>query len=179
MEQKDLDLLKSEIKRLDELRELEVRRIDERQDMRANYEERLQQAEQKRLDAIRSVDVAAVTTAAEKANQQADILAKNVSSSAETLRQLVATTASQVAEQLKVISTQLADRLLIVEKAQYELKGKTGVTDPQFDSLIKKMDGLIESRATVAGTGNGRKEMWGYIIGGSGIIFGILSFLLN
>lgn len=169
------DLLNSEVKRMDELRQAEIRRIDGEMTMHAEYEEKLAQAEAKRLDAIRSVDVAAVSTASERAAVQAQVLAKNVTESAETLRQLVATTADQVAEQLKTISTQLADRLLIVEKAQYELKGKTAVQDPQFDALLKKMDGVIESRAATTGTGTGRKEMYGWIVGGIMTLITILS----
>ena len=155
----------------------EVRRIDEKITMHAEYEEKLTLAEQKRLDAIRSVDVAAVSTASERAILQAQVLAKNVTESAETLRQLVAQTASNVAEQLKTISTQLADRLLIVEKAQYELKGKTSVTDPQMDILLKKMDSVIESRAETSGTGTGRKEMYGWILGAIMFIISIIGFL--
>jgi hypothetical protein len=174
-------LLNSEVKRLDNLREAEVRRIDEKITMHAEYEEKLTLAEQKRLDAIRSVDVAAVSTASERAILQAQVLAKNVTESAETLRQLVAQTASNVAEQLKTISTQLADRLLIVEKAQYELKGKTAVEDPMRNELREEIksvkDILITHVASTTGTGTGRKEMYGWIIGGIMTLIAIIGFL--
>ena len=178
-----VQLLNSEVKRLDALRMAEVRRIDEQLITHAMYEDKLAAAEQKRLDAIRSVDVAAVSAASDRAAVQATVLAKNVTESAETLRQLVATTAANVAEQLKTISTQLADRLLIVEKAQYELRGKTSVEDPQKSQLnneLKAMkDILINHVAESAGTGTGRKEMYGWIVSGVMLIIVILGFVVK
>lgn len=162
----------TEIKRIDDLRiasddlqKVEIRRIDEQLALHSLYEDKLALAEQKRLDAIRSVDTASVSTAADRAAVQAQVLAKNVTESAETLRQLVATTANSVAEQLKTISTQLADRLLVVEKAQYELKGKTGVTDPIYDELLSEVKALKISGSTHSGRETGMKELWGYIVG--------------
>lgn len=181
--------LSIEIKRIDDLRiaevqlrNAEVRRIDAQLATHTLYEDKLAMAEQKRLDAIRSVDVAAVSTASERAAVQAQILAKNVTESAETLRKLVDTTATNVAEQLKQISTQLADRLLIVEKAQYELKGKTAVEDPMKNEVREEIkvvkDLLLAHIAESQGTNHGRKEMYGWIVGGIMTLIAVLSFLI-
>ena len=173
-----VQLLNSEVKRLDALRITEVRRIDEKITANAMYENKLAQAEQKRLDAIRSVDVAAVSTAADRASAQAQVLAKNVTESAETLRQLVATTAASVASNLASVATQLTDRLALLEKKQYEYQGKSSVTEPQIDALMKKMDSVIEFRATNQGSGTGRKEMYGWIVGGVMFLIALAGFLI-
>ena len=173
-----VQLLNSEVKRLDALRITEVRRIDEKITANAMYEDKLAQAEQKRLDAIRSVDVAAVSTAADRAFAQAQVLAKNVTESAETLRQLVATTAASVASNLASVATQLTDRLALLEKKQYEYQGKSSVTEPQIDALMKKMDSVIEFRATNQGSGTGRKEMYGWIVGGVMFLIALAGFLI-
>lgn len=173
-----------EVKRLDDLRDAETRvqntenrRIDEQHRTHAMYEDKLADAEQKRLDAIRSVDTTAVSTAADRAAVQAQVLAKNVTESAETLRQLVASTAASVASNLANVSTQLTDRLALLEKKQYEYQGKTAVTDPQMGELLKKMDVVIEGRAGDKGTGKGRTEMYGWIFGGVLFLITVLTFL--
>lgn len=171
------DLREAEIRRMNDVRLVDGRRIDEQLATHAMYEDKLALAEQKRLDAIRSVDVAAVSTAADRASAQAQVLANNVSTSAETLRQLVASTAASVATNLANVSTQLTDRLALLEKKQYEYQGKASVTDPQIDALLKKMDSVIESRATNTGTSGGRKEMYGWILGGIMTIITIIGFL--
>jgi len=171
------DLRLAEIRRNDDLRLAEGRRMDEQLAIHTMYEDKLALAEQKRLDAIRSVDTTAVLTAADRASAQAQVLAKNVTESAETLRQLVATTAASVASNLANVSSQLTDRLALLEKKQYEYQGRSSVTDPQIDALMKKMDTVIESRAGDKGTSGGRKEMYGWIIGGIMSLIVILKFL--
>ena len=140
------DLRIAEAHRNDDLRIAEVQRIHEQLAIHAIYEEKLTIAEQKRLDAIRSVDTTAVATAADRAAVQAQVLAKNVTESAETLRALVASTATSVASNLAQVSTQLTDRITLLEKKQYENQGKSSVTDPQLDALLKKMDKVFDDR---------------------------------
>jgi len=77
-----LSLVEAANKRQDDLRIAEARRVDEQMELRAYYTEKLADAEAKRLDAIRLVDVGAVSLANEKAGAQAAVLAKQVSESA-------------------------------------------------------------------------------------------------
>lgn len=137
-------MLVTEVNRLDDLRESEMRRVNEKMQLTADYNMQLIVAEAKRIDAIRAVDVNAVSVANERATAQAAVLANQVAASAETLRTLVAATASTVANQLSQISSQINDRLAILEKAQYESKGSTG----------------------------GMKDMWGYVFGIGAVVIG-------
>lgn len=122
---------------LQDLMNAESRRVNEQLALRAEFNEKLSVAESKRIDAIRSVDVQAVSVANERSAAQATVLANQVAASAETLRALVAQTAVTLANQLAQLTTQLTDRIGGLEKSQYEHKG----------------------------SGIGIKDMWGYIVG--------------
>lgn len=124
--------------RINEQMESERRHMFDQLTMRDKHTEQLSVAEAKRIDAIRAVDVNAVSIANERAGAQAAVLANQVSASAETLRALVAATATTVAQQLSQMSAQFTDRISALEKSQYEAKG----------------------------TGTGMRDMWGWVFGG-------------
>lgn len=172
-----LQLVEAAVKRIDDLQAAEIKHINEKVEIHISYMKELSLAESKRLDAIRSVDVGAVAIASERAAATASVLANQVTQSAETLRTLVASTAASVATNLAQVSTQLTDRLALLEKKQYENQGKSSVTEPQIDALMKKMDSVIESRAEGKGTGTGRKEMYGWIVGGIMFLIALIGFL--
>lgn len=142
--------LKEAVARMDDLRNAETRRVNEQMQLRAEYNKQLGEAESKRIDAIRSVDVAAVAVASERATQQASVLASQVVASAETLRNLVSSTAATVAQQLAGISSQLSDRISSLEKSQYQDSGNKG----------------------------GKKDIMGWIVGGVMVLIAIASFIL-
>ena len=130
-----------------------IKRIDEQAELRAGFQVQLNVAEAKRIDAIRAVDVNAVSVANERATAQAAVLANQVAASAETLRSLVAATAATQAQQLGQLTAQLTDRLTALEKAQYENKG----------------------------SGTGMRDMYGWIFGGimalmsiAGVVFAVM-----
>jgi hypothetical protein len=102
----------------------EVKRIDALLEVRDKYEVQLQAAEAKRLDSIRAVDAASVSTANDRAVAQASVLANQVSSSAEALRALVASTASTVAQQLSAMNNALTERIAALERGSYSTSGK-------------------------------------------------------
>ena len=120
------ELLGVEIKRIDGDIKAESQRLSEQMNIRAEHSIQLGVAEAKRIDAIRAVDVNAVSVANERATAQAAVLANQVAASAETLRSLVAATANTQAQQLVQLTTQLTDRLTALEKSQYENKGSSG-----------------------------------------------------
>lgn len=72
------ELVALEMRRQDDLRDAEARRVDDLMELRADYDAQLRIAEAKRIDAIRAVDVNAVSVASERANQQASVLANQV-----------------------------------------------------------------------------------------------------
>lgn len=111
--------------RVNQLMEAEQKRVDGQILLRAEYEAKLAVGEQRRIDAIRSVDVNAVGVASERAAAQAAVLATQVSASAETLRALVATTANSQAQQLSILTNQITERIAILERNQYEKGGSS------------------------------------------------------
>lgn len=145
------ELLSLYMERADRLREAEQIRINEQMLLRASHDAQLREAEAKRIDAIRAVDVNAVSVANERATAQAAVLANQVALSAETLRALVASTASTQATQLNQLTAQLIDRISLLEKSQYERKG----------------------------TGTGMRDMYGWIFAGAMGLITITALLYN
>ena len=135
-------MIKEKKSRKYDVLEAEIRRIDEKIRLQSDGHALLNVAEAKRIDAIRAVDVNAVSVANDKATAQAVVLASQVAASAETLRALVAATAATQAQQLATLTTQLTDRLSSLEKSQYENKGSS----------------------------TGKGDMYGWIIGGLMIV---------
>lgn len=170
------DLMKVHILRLDDLRKAEILRVDRELLLRADYEGKLRDAEAKRIDAIRAVDVNAVAVASERAADQATVLANQVSASAETLRNLVASTATTQATVLAQITTQLTDRLASLEKAQYEGTGKQAVSDPLMTKLVTEMQAMREASFEKVGGGRGMKDMGGWVVGGVMFLIALATF---
>ena len=129
-----LQLVEAAVKRLDDLSSIradcthEVIALNkEILSLHIAYSEKLSLAESKRIDAIRAVDVGAVAIANERAVGQATVLANQLTASADILRTLVTTTATTT--QTQVINP-LIDRIALLEKSQYEGKGKgSGIKD--------------------------------------------------
>lgn len=172
------DLRDAETRRVNQLIDAEQRRIDEKLDLIEKYERLLQQAEAKRIDAIRVVDVNAVSVANERAAAQAQVLANQVAASAETLRSLVATTASASAQQFAQVTGQLADRLALLEKTSYEGQGRERYSDPVLASLIAEVKSLQESQSQGSGRGAGLNAGWGYLVGSVGLAAAVIGIVL-
>src|SRR5512140_1485982 len=98
-----LALVEAAVKRLDDLRDAESRRLDEQAQLRADYSDKLAVAEAKRIDAIRAVDVNAVAIANERAAAQATVLANQLLQTSEALRGLVGTTSTALTERLSKV----------------------------------------------------------------------------
>ncbi len=165
-------------KRLNELRQQESIHVRELLQLQADHIKDLAKAESNRLDAIRAVDVAAVGLASERANTQATVLANQVSASAETQRALVATTAATIATQLQQLTNTFNDRIALLEKSQYEIRGKSGVTDPQFDDFRREMRELVKSQAIGEGRSAGGNATLGTLIAGGAALATILGLVI-
>jgi hypothetical protein len=136
------DNLDSAVKRLDDLRTAEEKRRDDLDRQAEHYEGRIQRmadantterqafnqqlrsAETARIDAIRAVDVNAVSRAAEVSAQQAATLAVQVQTSAETLRGQVAAAATATATALATALEPILKRLEELSRVQYEQQGQ-------------------------------------------------------
>lgn len=175
------DLRAAETRRTDDLREAERDRVNEQMHLRQEFGAKLSEAEAKRIDAIRAVDVNAVAVAAERSADQATVLASQVAASAETLRGLVATTATTTATQLQQITTQLTDRLASLEKTQYEKSGSSAVSDPLMQSavqnLVTEMKSMREMTFQKQGAGTGQKDMVGWIVAGILFLIAVFGFM--
>jgi len=148
------DLRRSEIQRLEEritsnfesvkqINEDGVKRIEELLSVHFDFIKQASKAESERIDGNREIDNKAVSVAAAKAETQAAILANNVATLAETLRKSVETTATTIALQLQQTSTQLIDRISLLEKSQYENKGRSGISTPLLVTLGTLGGGVI------------------------------------
>jgi hypothetical protein len=129
-----LDLVAAAIARQDDLRAMESAHLREVMTLRADYDQRLRNAETARINAIRAVDVGAVNRAAEVAATQAQTLAAQVSTVAEAMRTQVAAAAtaasSALAAALEPIQRDIAD----LRRVQYETQGgKTNVVESRAE----------------------------------------------
>jgi len=118
------EMIAASDRRQDDLRAAETRRVNELICLRDKFQDKLDVAEAKRIDAIRAVDVNAVTVANDKATAQAAVLAKQVSESRDALQNLVASTAAATATQLTNLLSPITERLTSLEKNQYKGEGQ-------------------------------------------------------
>lgn len=119
-----LDLVDAAIKRQDDLREQEAKHSREIDALRADYENKLRLAETARIDAIRAVDVGAVSRAAEVSATQAATLAAQVATSAETLRVSVQTAATAAGTALAAALGPIIKDIADLRRVQYEQVGQ-------------------------------------------------------
>jgi hypothetical protein len=89
------------------------------------------------------VDVGAAAVDREKATAQASVLAAQVVTSAETLRTLVASTAQTQAQQQSQLFSPILDRLALLEKSQYEIRGRSGLSAPLLVMMATFAGGLV------------------------------------
>ena len=103
--------------------------------LEVKHAEDLRLAEQKRIDAIRAVDAAAVQTAAVAAENRAGTLAQQVATAADTLRTVVAAAAQQADTALKAETDPIKKDVVDLRRYQYEGVGqKTQVTETRAGS---------------------------------------------
>lgn len=175
-------------KRQDDLRaaesgvnELRYAHIKELLTLRAEYEDKLRNAEAKRIDAIRLVDSNSISVANERAVATATALAKTVQDSAQVLsaqatksaddlRQLVSTTAAESNRNLQQKFEDITKRISALEQAGAEGIGKQKFADPAQIALIDEVRKLSRAQSDSAGVGIGRGE----ILAGLAIVLTLL-----
>lgn len=142
-------------KRQDDLRALDAKigglrdaQLKEIMALRTEYEEKLRNAEGKRIDANRLVDTTAVaiqndravataTTLAKTVQDSAQVLSAQVTKSADDLRTLVATTAAESNRSLQ----------------------------QQFAAITTRLSALEQGSVNTSGIGSGRSDVVGWIVG--------------
>jgi hypothetical protein len=133
-----LDLVRAAIQRQDDLRGAESRHLREVIELRGEiarireaHAQELRRAEADRLDAIRSVDVGAVSRAAEEQDRRATALATQVATVADTFRTALAT-------ELALIRNDIAE----LREARRESGGRSAGLSQGWTLLIGAM-GLV------------------------------------
>src|ERR1039458_3280298 len=147
-----IDILDAAVDRQDDLRTAETRLLDaqiahtnESARLRAEYDDKLRDAESKRIDAIRAVDVAAVASAAAVVAQQQNILATQVATSADALRLQVAATA--LAAETK-LNTALEPIQKDIRDLRDRMQTDVGLKSAAYDPVLKAIADLRESQTT-------------------------------
>ena len=163
----------------DTLVKAELRHVGEMAALREIHQREIREIETKRLDAIRQVDVLAVTTAAERANEAIQRLATATASNAENLRLALTSTASTIATQTAQTVGAIIERISALEKAYYEGKGKEQISDPLLTKLVAEVTALRESGSGSVGRSEGTKAMWGYVVGAVSFILMVLTIVFT
>jgi hypothetical protein len=160
-----------------EMRVEDTRRLDEQVRLRAEFTDKLLRAESDRINAIRVVDVNAVSVASQKASDQANVLAAQVNQSANTLRDLVASTAATAATSLQQLVGALSTRITTLEQAGYTLQGKSSYTDPALLELLSEMKHSREDARQTSGKGEGIRLTVGMFIASGAVIVSLIGML--
>ena len=119
-----LDLVEAAIQRQDDLRNKDSEHLKEMMDLRAQYDEKLRNAETARIDAIRAVDQGNVTRASEVAAAQANTLATQLQTSAEALRAQVEATRITTADTLAAALQPIQNDVAVLREVQFRQQGE-------------------------------------------------------
>ena len=176
-----LDLVEAMATRQDDLREANNRYVEsavlhikEMMALRAEHAKDIGELESNRLNAIRQVDVLAVSTAADRAQAAINALAATAAADAQKLRDTLTATAQTNATTLAATVTTITERISALEKTSYESKGKSALSDPQMVDLLAEMKSLKETRANVTGKVEGIGHLWGWLVGIVGLLAAVI-----
>jgi len=153
-----------------ELVEAKFEHLQAMAQLRAEHVKELASMESSRLNAIRQVDVLAVSTAADQAQAAIQTLAASTTTNAENIRNALTATATAIATQTANTVNAITERLAALEKSSYEGKGKQTLADPMLVELVAEMKSLRQVTTTNAGKGSGMNAMWGYVVQAIGLL---------
>ena len=139
-----LDLVTAAISRQDDLRGVEGWWRNKLDAVRSDYDEKLREAEAKRIDAIRTVDVAAALQGRSEAETRASALAGQVAASAEAMRNQVAAAATASSVALAAALDPIQKDIGELRRFQYEGVGqKIQVAETQTKGSLSSQYILI------------------------------------
>ena len=168
-----IELVRTSISRLDDLRKADREIIEEKvthtremMRLRAEHQQELDIAEARRLDSNRNVDIQAVNLAYERAVGQATVLANQLAQTTDSLRNLVSQS-----------SFALAERITVLEKSSYVGSGKSEVADPMLRKLVEEIQSLREGNRERRGKSEGASNLWGFVVGGIGALVGLIGLI--
>lgn len=158
-----------------EIGDLRALHIGEMMKLRAEHAKELGDKETDRLNAIRQVDVTAAARDAAASLTAIQTLAATTARDAETLRSLVATSAAAVASQQGALFGGIGDRLTNLERQYYQGQGRQSLSDPQGMEQAAEVKYLRLAQSQGSGKSEGGAAVWGYIVGGVGLLFMMMS----
>jgi len=179
LRQADRELTDAKLAHLKEVSELTAKFTRELGEVREVHAKELSLAEAGRLNSIRQVDREEVAKSAASQLTAIGTLAAQTTATAETLRTTVATTAAAAETRNSVQYQDTNKRISALELTSSEGKGKQTLADPQMERLTELVAALARSQATGAGQGHGQTQVWGYVVGGLGLIIAIASVAIN
>jgi hypothetical protein len=104
-------------------------------------------AETDRLNAIRQVDVLAVSTTAASSLAAIQRLAETSATNADNLRTTMTQTAATLAQQSAAAFAAMTERIAALEKSMYEGAGKSKVSDPAMEALLLQVKQLTGTKS--------------------------------
>jgi hypothetical protein len=160
-----VELMKENARRIEQLGIQRGEYLQKLSDIRAEHAKEILALETNRLNAIRQVDVLAVSTAAERAQQAIQALATTTSTNAENLRVLVTSTAATIAAQTTATVAAMTERIAALEKSSYIGAGRQAYSDPALSEIVTELRTLRSAAASGSGKSEGLAAMWGYVFG--------------
>jgi len=144
-------------------------------DLRERHQEKLMEAESKRLDAIRQIDrETQERTAAQILNAVTTLAAQNATT-AETLRTQVATTAAAANSTFQTTNAEFNKRVSALELSSSEGRGKQALADPQMLEMAAEMRLLSSKLASGGGKTEGYEKLIGWVVGAAAVAYAIFS----
>lgn len=151
-------LVEADAKRHDDLRKIERKLVDEKIlrveqliQIRSDHAKEMRDAETRRVDAVRQVDVLNQSIGGDRQLVAIQTLAATSNAQAEALRATVATTATSIAASTASAMATVNERLAALELSSAKGEGKQAVADPMVAELLSEVKSLRTSRATDVG----------------------------
>lgn len=171
-------LVGNAVKYLEQMHEMGQKFNDEKLRLAIESSQRERLAESERINALRRVDVDAVSVANDRAIKQAELLNSQMLDNAEVLRKSVEATANTIATQFEKMTIQMNDRIAALERVNSENSGRSSAS-PDLQELVTQ---LINSQNVAKGVSTGNQittaKIFG-IIAATGTIVSILVVLAN
>lgn len=167
-----LQLVGNATQYLEKLHEMGQKYNDDKLQLAVEASRRERAAESERINALRKVDVDAVSVANDRAITQAQLLNAQMLDNAEVLRKSVEATASTIAIQFDKMTTQQNDRIAALERINSENMGKAS-SAPDMQELVSQ---LIAAQNIAKGRSGLSTPLLMMV---SGAIVGVIVFLLE
>ena len=117
-------LSKSELQRIEEVFNLQVKRIDDKLDSHIEIAEKMAAIECDRIKMVHEMDTRSYDQALNQASEHRLTLSNRMSTMNDNLRNLIAATEDVITKQLEQRMEHNGDRITTLERTQYETKGK-------------------------------------------------------